>query len=383
MAAQKMSQAAMMMFGAGSLSILGEQIKMRGLSRPVIITDKGVTAAGVSAKVQNVLKEAGLESVLYDDCLSDAPSDSIPVAADAFRAAKGDCIVALGGGSSIDTAKAVSRTILNPGPITDIIGKPGAPDVPIFTVPTTSGTGSEVTTVAVISNSETSKKFGVSITGATLAVVDPELTMGVPPVITAQTGMDVTAHAVEAICGRNRNRMSDLRGFESLRLIVAHLPAAVKDGTDIVARTGMSLASSLAGLAFSDSTTSLGHAISQALAAAFHLHHGLICGLATPPQLELFAEAVPERVRRIAEVFGADVPLDATNEEIGKIAAKKMREFMAAVGLPSLGQLGYTREQLIAQTDMLMAERMKDISPIEINEEVAARALSMMCDYEG
>ncbi|MCL2121358.1 MAG: iron-containing alcohol dehydrogenase [Clostridiales bacterium] len=383
MAAQKMSQGTTMMFGVGALSILGDQLKMRGLKRPVIITDKGVTAAGVTAKVEKVIKDAELECVIYDDCLSDAPSDSITVAADAFRAAKGDCIVALGGGSSMDTAKAVSRVILNPRPITEVVGPPAPPDVPIFTIPTTSGTGSEVTLVGVISNSQTSKKFGIVITGATLAIVDPELTVGVPPSVTAATGMDVVAHCVEAITGQQRNPMSDLRGYESLRLVVAHLPAAVKDGTDIVARTGMSLASSLAGLSFSDSITTLGHAVAQGMASVIHLHHGLLCGLGTPAQLEVFAAAVPERIRKIAEIFGADVPLDATNEEIGKIAGDKMREFMAQVGLPSFEKLGFSRAKILEMVDVLMEERMKDFSPIVIDKPMMERVLNLMCDYNG
>ena len=384
MAIQKMSQAATMMFGPGALGIMGDQLKMRGLKKPIIITDKGVTAAGVTAKVEKAIKDAGLECAVYDDCLSDAPSDSITVAANAVREANADCIIALGGGSSMDTAKAASLIIKTPKPITEMRGQPPRnSDVPIFTIPTTSGTGSEVTTVGVISDSQTSKKFGVVIKGAELAIIDPELTVGLPPSITAATGMDVVAHCVEAITGKMRNPMTDIRGYESLRLVAAHLQAAVKDGSDITARTGMSFASSLAGLAFSDSITTLGHAIAQALASVFHLHHGLLCGLATPPQLEIFAEVVPERVRKIAEIFGADIPYDASNEQIGKIAADKMREFMAAVGLPSFEKLGYSKEQVVAQTDVLMDEGMKDFSPLEIDRNTAARALSLMCDYKG
>jgi alcohol dehydrogenase class IV len=372
-----------MLFGAGSLGVLGDQLKMLGCKKPIIITDKGVTAAGATAKVEKVVKDAGLECAIYDGCLSDAPSDSITVAANAVRDAKADAIIALGGGSSMDTAKAASLIIKDPKPITELIGKPpGKPDVPIITIPTTSGTGSEVTIVGVISNSETSKKFGVVITGAAVAIIDPELTVGVPPSITAATGMDVVAHCVEAITGKMRNPMSDIRGYESLRLVAAHLPAAVADGNNIAARSGMSLASSLAGLAFSDSITTLGHAIAQALASVYHLHHGLLCGLATPPQLELFATAVPERVRKIGEIFGADIPYDATPEEIGLIAADKMREFMALVGLQSLDQLGYTEKDLKGQTDILMQEMMKDFSPCEITRDVAEKVLGRMCVYK-
>ena len=381
--AMRMTQAAPILFGVGALQELGGQLKMRGLQKPIIITDAGVTAVGATAKVEGVVKEAGLACAVYDGCLSDAPSDSITVAANAIREAKADCIIALGGGSSMDTAKAASLIINDPKPITEVTGPPHKPDLPIFTIPTTSGTGSEVTIVGVISNSETHKKFGVVITGAEAAIVDPELTVGVPPSITAATGMDVVAHCVEAITGKQRNPMSDLRGYESLRLVVAHLPAAVADGTDIVARSGMSFASTLAGLSFSDSITTLGHAVAQGLASVFHLHHGLLCGLATPAQLELFAAAVPERVRKVAEIFGADIPYDATNEEIGKIAGAKVREFMSVVGIKSFEQLGYSRAQVLEQTDILMLEMMKDFSPIVIDRDAMVKMINLMCDYKG
>jgi len=381
----KMSQAATIMFGAGSLAILGDQLKMRGLKKPIIITDKGVTAVGVTAKVEQLIKDAGLDCAIYDDCQSDAPSDSITVAADAVRAAGADAIIALGGGSSMDTAKAASLVINNPRPITEITpgpGRgPGKPDLPIFTIPTTSGTGSEVTVVGVISHSETHKKFGVVISGAEMAIVDPELTIGVPPQLTAATGMDVVAHAVEAVTGRQRNPMSDLRGFEALRLAAAYLPKAVEDGKNMAAREAMSYASSLAGLAFSDSITTLGHATSQGLASVLHLHHGLMCGLATPGSLELFATAVPGRIRKIAEIFGADVPYDATNEEIGKIANQKMKDFMKLVQLQSFKELGFSREQIVSQVPILMEERMKDFSPCVIGETECLFLLNDMYDY--
>ena len=379
-----MSQSAPMIFGAGSLADLGGQINMRGVKKVIIVTDKGVTGAGVTAKVESVIQAAGIEYAVYDECLSDAPSDSITVAAKAIRESGAGLIVALGGGSSLDTAKAASQIIKEDKPITDFAYKPPREnDLPIITIPTTSGTGSEVTIYAVISDSANSKKFGVMTSGAVLAIVDPELTLGLPPQITAMTGMDVVAHSVEAITGAQRNAMSDLRGFEALRLVNAHLYKAVTEGSDIAARSGMSLASSLAGMAFSNSITTLGHAISQALASAFHLHHGLLCGLATPPELELFATVVPERVRRIGETFGADVPYDASPEQIGKITADALRAFMSRIGIKSFEQMGYSRKDLTDQTDELMKEGMKDFSPLPIPRDVAYKVLDGMYDYSG
>ena len=388
-----MSQSATIMFGVGALSVLSEELKMRGLKNPIIITDKGVTGAGVTSKVEAVIKEAGLACAIWDGCLSDAPTDSVDAAAAVIRDAKADCIVALGGGSSMDTAKAASLILKNNKPILEVMPKPpgpsdpprppAVPDVPLFTIPTTSGTGSEVTSVAVLADSRNSKKCGVVITGATLAIVDPSLTLGVPAHLTAMTGMDVVAHSVEAITGVMRNPMSDIRGYEALRLANSHLANAVKDGSNIAAREGMSFASSLAGLAFNDSITSLGHAISQALAPAVHLHHGLLCGLATPPQLEIFALAVPQRVRKIGEIFGADIPFDATAEEIGKITAEKIRTLMSMIGIQSFEQMGISRKVVVDQADALMDEMMKDFSPCPITRDVACKALDRMCDYKG
>jgi len=383
--AMMMTQAAPMMFGVGALSVLGEQLTMRGFKNPIIITDKGVTGAGVTAKVETAIKDAGLTYTLWDNCVSDAPSDIVHMAAAAIREAGADSIIALGGGSSMDTAKAASLIINNNKSILELMGPPPpkAPDLPIITIPTTSGTGSEVTIVAVLVDSAPSKKCSVMITGHTPAIVDPELTIGVPPGMTAMTGMDVVAHAVEAITGIMRNPMSDLRGYEALRLVNAHLYDAFIDGSNITAREGMSFASSLAGLAFSDSITTLGHAISQALAPALHLHHGLLCGLATPPQLELFASVVPQRVRKIAEVFGADIPYDASNEDIGRIAADTIRAFMSKIGIQSFEQMGVSRKLVTDQTDMLMEEMMKDLSPCPITRDVAYKALDAMFDYKG
>ena len=393
--AMRMSQAATIMFGVGSLSVLGDELKMRGLKKPIIVTDKGVTGAGVTAKVEAALKESALDCAVWDGCLSDAPTDSVDVAAAAIRDAKADCIVALGGGSSMDTAKAASIILKSNKSIVDVMPPPpspndppgpppppAAPDVPIFTVPTTSGTGSEVTTVAVLVDSRNSKKSGVMITGATLAIIDPTLTMGVPANLTAMTGMDVVAHAVEAITGVMRNPLSDLRGYEALSLVNSHLYDAVKDGSNITAREGMSFASTLAGMSFNDSITTLGHAISQALSPAVHLHHGLLCGLATPPQIEIFAPAVPERIRKIGEIFGADIPYDASEEEIGLITAEKIRTFMSMLGIQSFEQMGISREVVVGQVDALMEEMMIELCPCPITRDVALRALNRMCDYK-
>ena len=382
--AMRMTQAAPMLFGAGSIKELGGQLQMLGAKKAIIITDKGVTNAGIAARIENLIKEAGVGCDLYDGCLSDPPSDSIAVAATEIKDSKADIIIALGGGSSIDTAKAASLVINDGRPITELFFKPPKdPDLPIITIPTTSGTGSEVTIVAIVSDSATSQKCGVLISGSALAIVDPELTLGLPADITAMTGMDVVAHAAEAVCGVQRNPMSDMRGFEALRLVNAHLYNAVKDGSNIVAREGMSLASSLAGMAFSDSLTSLAHSVSQAGAKAYHIHHGLLCGLATPPQLEIFAEAIPHRIRKIGEIFGACIPDDATPEQIGKIAADRFRVIMNQVGIKSFAQLGYSRKDITDLTDLLMEEGMKNNSPLPITKEVAFRTLDLSYNYVG
>jgi alcohol dehydrogenase class IV len=381
-------QVAPLLFGAGAVAQLYEQLRAMNALKPLIVTDKGVVAAGVLDKATASLKENGMDFVVYDGCLPDAPDTSFFGAADLARSEGVDAVVALGGGSDIDAAKVASTLIKNPVGLDVLMDfskppTPRAPDVRLILIPTTCGTGSEETFVGVVSNSADNAKFGVGITGADLSIVDPELTLGLPPGLTATTGMDVVAHAIEAFTTLVRkNPVSDQRALCALRLAAKWLPAAVNDGGDLEARKNMSLACTLAGMAFNDSMNNFGHGIAHAFGTKSHLAHGLGCALAEPAALESFTPEIPDMVRDIGTALGANIPASASPEEIGKTTGAALRKLMREIGIPSFEALGFSKEDVLAHKDAVLAEGQVSLAPIKVTPEIVERVLvSMYDDY--
>lgn len=378
-------QFAPILFGAGAVSQLYDQLASLGVTKALICTDKGVSAAGTIEKVTASLAENNFPFVVYDGCLPDAPHPTVLAAAELARAEKIDVIVAVGGGSNLDTAKAVSAMVKNEKTFEELIGLPPPgryePDVDLVLIPTTSGTGSEATFVAVLSDSNTSLKHGVCVTHASLSIVDPELAATMPPGLTATTGMDAIAHACEAYTTVGmKNPMADQHALAALRLAARWLPVAVKDGGNIEARTYMSLASTLGGMAFIESMCNFGHGIAHAFGSRDHLAHGLVCGLAEPATLESFAESFPNLIRDIGEALGAVIPAEATNEEIGKATGNTLRKLMKEIGIPTLKDLGFSREDVLDHNDVVMAEFQTHLAPITITPEIVEKVLASMYD---
>ena len=208
----------------------------------------------------------------------------------------------------------------------------------MFAIPATAGTGSEVTGIAVVSNREAGLKQGLlgPNTTAKLAIVDPELTLGLPPGLTAAGGMDAFSHAAEAYTGFLSNPMTDLIAIEAVRLISKYLPVAVKDGSNIEARSKLSFASTIAGMSFNEAMVHLGHAIA----------HGLGWGLALPMALEYLSDTVPDRLRNIGNAMELEPRDDLTNEELGKTVADAIRSMNKETGLSGLNALGFGEDAL-------------------------------------
>ncbi|MDR1028726.1 MAG: iron-containing alcohol dehydrogenase [Clostridiales Family XIII bacterium] len=379
-------QVAPFLFGAGAVGQLYEKLKELGATKALICTDKGVMAAGVVDQAIASLKENDFPYVIFDACLPDAPDTSFYGAADLARREGADAIVAVGGGSDMDTAKVASLLIkerveldvlLPPGPP----GPPTKPDVSLVMIPTTCGTGSEETAVGVVSKSATGAKFGKFITGMDLSIVDPELTLGLPPGLTASTGMDVVAHVCEAYTTLERkNPVSDQRALCVINLVKKWLPIAVKDGGNLEARTNMSLACVITGMCFNDSMTNYAHGIAHAFGTKSHLAHSLGCALAEPPALEALAMGIPDLIRDLGKQFDAEIPESASPEEIGKITGDRLRAFMKEIGIPSLKALGFSRESVMAHLDGVLVEPQVWLAPIEVTAEIAEKTLASMYD---
>lgn len=362
------------LFGEGSSLQAGEKLKGYGCKKVLAVYDMGVKNAGITDKIIASIREQGIEVAVFDGVKADPPDTMIDQGAEIGRAAKVDGVIGIGGGSTMDTAKAVNLLLNNPGKVKDYMGtgatlKPGKP---LVLVPTTSGTGSEVTMFAVITDTaDENKKKGMAgpLVRATLAIVDPTLTVGMPPSITADTGMDAYAHAAEAIMGNNRNPMSDLLGMEAISLVMKYLPKAVKNGKDMEARTQLAYAATLAGYSFNDSLTHMGHSLGHTLGAIFHIPHGNACGVAMPEIIEYLAEVVPGPIRKIGKAMGLKIKAAASQKEVAAQVASALAEFNKKIGQKTLKELGVKESDLKKVATDAFNQGMWRLSPKETSIE--------------
>ena len=363
------------LFGDNSSEQAGARVKALGCSRVLCVYDKGVKDAGIVDPVVKSLEAAGLKVLHYGKVLADPPDTMVDECGDVARKEGVDGIVGVGGGSTLDTAKAVNVLLANPGPIVDYYLRPGAPPHrpgrPLILIPTTAGTGSEVTQVSVITNTATGAKGGVKgpATIPTLAIVDPGLTMGLPPSITAATGMDTFAHALEAFTsGINNNMMSDLLADRAIELVARNLPQAVRQGSNTEARTAMSFASVLAGLSFSDAPCHLGHAFGHALGAIHHVPHGVGCAIAQPAVIRLAAGLMPAKIRRVGELMGLKAAESLSTEELGTQVAERIMAFNREIGIPSLKDLQVKESDLLPLSRATAKDVCFNFLPVALSE---------------
>ena len=334
-------------FGVGSVSELPIEVSAFG-RKAVLVTDKGLMATGLVEQVQAKLGDLMVHT--YADVPPDSGMEVVDQGAREALSAGADVIVSLGGGSVIDTAKAMSIVMNEGGSIRDFQGLQmlTRPQIPHIAVPTTAGTGSEVTSAAVIFDQEQGQKilvFEYFITPR-VAILDPKITASLPPQLTAATGMDAMTHAVESYVSLQRNPISDAAALHAIRLIVNYLPLAVENGPDLSARGQMQIAALLAGWAFSNAMVGLAHAMAHSLGAVCRIPHGLANALILPQVMRYNLTEVPELMRDIATAMGISIekldPLKA-----GNAAADKMEAFLKQIGLTErLKDMGVSPEAL-------------------------------------
>jgi len=311
---------ATLLHGGGSRRRLPELVRELGGSRVLLVTDPGVVGLGVAANVIQSLRVAGLHAEVFDQVQAD-PSDRNVVAGVAALDSMGaDLVVALGGGSPIDVAKVVSIRRANPAPLSEFMGlhKIRHPGVPLIAVPTTAGTGSEATKVAVIT--DTVRNVKMMMLSAPLlpraAVVDYELSLSMPPRLTAAVGVDTLTHGIEAFVSRRSNPLSDPLALQCIGLAARNLRAAWKNPLDLVAREGMMLAATLGGMAFSNSSVCLVHGMSRPIGAVFHLPHGLSNAVLLPTVTRYSVRSAPVRYATVARTIGC-ADASTPDEEAG------------------------------------------------------------------
>ena len=339
------SQLCPVLFGEGAADKLPEKIQQFGGGPVLFITDPGIRSTGLADDLADAARAAGLDVDIFDAVEADAPDTQIDLAGALFAKKTYKVLVGVGGGSSLDSAKAIAVLAENPGPVAKYyMTWQAGREVKLILIPTTSGTGSEVTPMCVIHDTVNNIKTGI-LRPADYAIVDPALTVSCPPKITAYTGMDALSHAVEAYTCTAANVHSDLLALECVRLIAQNLRAACADGKNMAARSALAFASNIAGIAFAESSVHAGHAIAHETGVVLEQPHGLICALVTPVVIEYSAPCFPERMVPLAEALGAT---DVTPENAGAKAAEAVRALARALGIPSLKALGFKREEVVA-----------------------------------
>jgi len=327
-------------FGCGSSKLTGLRFQELGCKKVLAVYDKGVKKAGIVDPILETLTERGIEYVCYDRVLPDPPDTSVEECAQVAKEAKVDGILAIGGGSSMDTAKAARVLLNNESPINQYFVGPGAKPintvgmVPIIVIPTTAGTGSEASPGAVIVDSRTGLKRAVNV-GVTLGIVDPELTLGLPHDITASTGIDAFTHAAESLITKYPNALAGVLAKFSISTITKWLPVAVREPQNLKARIELSKASSLATAGMRGPLGSLPHMFGKGLTALFHVPHGLSVGLFTAANFKKQALYIPDQVAEVCEAMGVEVPEGASPEEIGDLAFNAMNDLLKAVNFPT------------------------------------------------
>jgi len=370
--------------GSGTSLRTGLKIRELGCRKVLVVFDKGLKAVGIADTIVENIQNAGIETICFDGVLSDPPDTMIEEAAEMARSAGIDGIVAVGGGSTIDSAKGINVLINNEPPIMKYFGvqKNLKPGVPMVFIPTTSGTGSEVTNMCVITCTSRGNKDSVvsPVCVGKLAIIDPDLTLGLPPKMTAATGVDALAHAVESLTGGQSNPISDVLAREAIRAINKWLPIAFRDGSNLEAREQMILASMFAGMAFTNGLVHVGHSIGHALGAQFHIHHGIACAVTLPEVIEYTAKTEWKKVCMICECLGVEVSDDATPEEIGALARAAIRTLMKSVEIPNMKELGIPFDALSKIAPLVTGDPGFALAPYRITTAKVAEMLQSAYD---
>jgi alcohol dehydrogenase class IV len=347
-------------FGEGALDVLDELHGQRAL----IVTDKNIIQIGLVDKVKGHLKKAAIEVHVFDEVEPDPSVQTAQKGAEVARNIKPDWIIGLGGGSPIDAAKAVwvlyERPDIEPAAIAPVEELGLRKKARLITIPTTSGTGAEATWAIVLTDTEEKRKMGLGHPEniADMAIVDPEMAAGMPPRLTADTGLDALVHAVEGYTCSWHTDLTDGLCLQAARLVFKYLTRAVSDGQDMEARERMHNAATCAGLGFGNSMASMAHAMGHSLGGAFHVPHGRAVALFLPYTIEFFAPQAAERFAELAAFV--DYPNDR-DEKAARAFANQIRDLCRNVGNPtSISEAGIKRKGYESHLDKLVDDALND-----------------------
>ena len=325
--------------GAGAIKAVPEEIKARGFKKAFVASDPDLVKFGVTKKVTDLLDEAGIEYVLYSNIKPNPTIENVQTGVAAFKEAGADCIVAIGGGSSMDTSKAIGIIITNPE-FADVRSLEGVaptknPCTPIIAVPTTAGTAAEVTINYVITDVEKKRKFVCVDTHdiPVVAVVDPEMMSSMPKGLTAATGMDALTHAIEGYITKGAWELSDMFHIKAIEIIARSLRGAVENTAE--GREGMALGQYVAGMGFSNVGLGIAHSMAHTLGAVYDTPHGVACAMMLPIVMEYNQECTGEKYHEIARAMGVKGVDEMSQDEYRKAAIEAVKNLSVDVGIPT------------------------------------------------
>ncbi|AIF50455.1 lactaldehyde reductase [Pelosinus sp. UFO1] len=365
-------------FGAGSIRVIPEEVKRRQFKKALVVTDKDLVKFNVAQKVTTVLEDAGIPYEIYDNVKQNPTIENVQSGVKKFAEVKADFIIAIGGGSSIDTAKGIGIVTNNPD-FADVRSLEGVADtknksVPIIAVATTAGTAAEVTINYVITDEAAIKKMVCVDPNdiPVLAIIDPELMTSMPKGLTAATGMDALTHAIEGYITKGAWVLTDMFELKAMELIAKHLEKAVFEPNNIEARDGMGTAQYIAGMGFSNVGLGIVHSMAHSLGAVYDTPHGVANALLLPYVMEYNAPDTGEKYKEIARQLGVENVDKMTTEEYRKAAIDAVMTLSQKIGIPQkLVEIGGREEELprlakMAYQDVCTPGNPRDTTETEI-----------------
>ena len=368
-----------MISGSGALDMAQNTLGTLG-KKAMIVTDKVMIDLGNCAKVENALKSQGVEYTIYSDIAGEPTDVMIEKGLEQYKTEGCDFLVALGGGSPIDSMKAIGSLVKNGGSISDYMGKVIDVEMPpMVAIPTTAGTGSEATQFTIIT--DTKKDIKMLLKGKvlipSLAIIDPQFTMTAPPKITAATGLDALCHAVEAYTSRKAQTLSDTFAMSAVKRIFRYLPVAFHDGKNEEARVQMSVAALEAGIAFNNSSVTLIHGMSRPIGALFHVAHGLSNAMLMKECLSFALEGAYDRFADLGRAIGV-----ATAEDSDQEASEKFLDAVVALTeeleTPTLAEFGIDKEEFFKVIEKMAYDAMDSGSPQNTQREITQADVEQM-----
>ncbi len=371
-------------FGLGAVSRLPEILVKLGVKRPLIVSDPGVEKAGVVRVVLKTLESAGLVATVFAEVPQDSSVGIVDKAVALLQRERCDGVIGIGGGSSLDTGKCVAIRATDERPLLELagLGKVDQEPLPLVAIPTTAGTGSEVSYWAVTRDDDTSTKFSVGgeLVFPRVALCDPELTVGLPPMLTATTGMDALTHAIESYTNRSHQPISEALTLQAVEHAAHHIVSATSDGSNTDARYGMMLASMLAGLGMNPTRLGIVHALAMPFGSGtLRIAHGAANAVMLPHVMEFNLSAAPRKYAQVARAMGVEGEF-RDDLQLARAGLERLREIIGSLGIATtMGELGLTRDHVPGVCEEAMKSGNIAANPREITrselEELCYRAL--------